>query len=237
MSTYTYTLDPSPAGVGTQGTGSGGILDRLPILSVIVVGGLLSVPGTSSAEPRRLWEASYIADADSTASGSSWALQDVNEGSPEATRRAISELRRISGLTWDQLGELFDVSRRSVHFWASGKALNATNEERLLRVLAVVREADRGDARSTRAALFDVADGATPFELLVAQRFDDARVRLGTGAGRPGPALAKLNAGAEAARTPLPPDELFDAQLDRVHREQGRGRAARTARNKRRAPA
>ena len=33
---------------------------------------------------------------------------------------AIGELRRLSGLTWDQLARLFNVSRRSLHFWASG---------------------------------------------------------------------------------------------------------------------
>lgn len=48
------------------------------------------------------------------------------------------------------------------------------------------------------------------------------------------PARAELSAEAKAARKPLPPEELFDAQNDRVHREPGRARAARTVRNKRR---
>ena len=66
------------------------------------------------------------------------------ETGTEATRKAVSELRRISGLTWEQLAGLFGVSRRAVHFWASGKPLNATNHQRLMRVLDVVRGADVG---------------------------------------------------------------------------------------------
>ena len=57
---------------------------------------------------------------------------------PERTRRAISELRRISGLTWHQPGQLLGMSRRSVHYWASGKPLNAGNQERLTRVFSTL---------------------------------------------------------------------------------------------------
>ena len=152
----------------------------------------------------------------------------------EATRRAISELRRISGLTWHQLGQLLGVSRSSVHYWASGKPLKADNEERLMRVLDIVRSADRGSARGTRAVLLDASGGATPFEMLAARRFDDARRALGRGRARQVPALAGLSAEAKAARMPLPPEELYDAKSERVHRDLGRARAARAVRNTRR---
>ena len=52
--------------------------------------------------------------------------------SPEATQKALGELRRLSGLTWEQLAKLFNVSRRSLHFWASGQPLSRFNEEVLL---------------------------------------------------------------------------------------------------------
>lgn len=48
------------------------------------------------------------------------------------------------------------------------------------------------------------------------------------------PALAELSEAEKAKRKPLPPEELFDAKSERVHREPGRARAARTVRNKRR---
>ena len=199
---------------------------------VIVVSGDLSTAGTSSAAPTRLWEAPYIHNAYPTGCGSSWGLVGTRTGAePEATRRAIANLRRISGLTWRQLGQLLGVSRRSVHYWASGEPLNADNEQRLMRVLDIVRAADRGRARSTRAALLDASDGTTPFDMLAAMRFDDARRTLGQGRAGPVPALAELSAEAKAARKPLPPEELIDAKSERVHRDLGRARAARTVRN------
>ena len=122
----------------------------------------------------------------------------------EATRRAISELRRISGLTWQQRGQLLGVSRRSVHYWASGKPLTAGNQKRLMRVLDIVRAAERGSARSTRAALLDVGEGTTPLDMLAARRFDDARRALGHGRTRPVPALAALSADRRNVGGPEP---------------------------------
>jgi DNA-binding transcriptional regulator YiaG len=216
-------------------TGFGGIYEqRAPRLSLIFVSGALSISGTSSAEATRLWGAPYVHESDATASGLGWEQHAETPDDAETTRQAISELRRISSLTWEQLGELFDVSRRSVHFWASGKPPNADNEQRLMQVLDVVRAANRGDARSTRAALFEVKEGTTAFALLSAERFEEARAILGVGAARPRRALSELSAAAKAARKPLPPEDLVDAQQDRVHRDRGRARAARTLRNKRR---
>ena len=234
MTLQPHVFETARADVIAVATGLVGIREHVPPLSVIVVSGALSVSGTSSAEPTRLWEAPYVHESEATASGLAWEPHAEATVDAETTRQAISELRRISGLTWEQLGELFDVSRRSVHFWASGKSLNAGNEQRLMQVLDVVRAADRGDARSTRAALFEVQDGTTPFAMLTEERFEEARAVLGAGAPRTRPALAKLSAAATAARKPLPPEDLVDAQHDRVHRDRGRARAARTVRNKRR---
>lgn len=52
---------------------------------------------------------------------------------------SVRWLHAESGLTWDQLGRLFGVSRRAVHFWASGGKLNATNVELVRRFTEVVR--------------------------------------------------------------------------------------------------
>lgn len=218
----------------TSFAGRAGIRDRTP-LSVIMVSGTLSVAGTSSAEPTTIWGAPYIHESGTTASGPSCdAVATQPETETEATRKAVSELRRISGLTWEQLAGLLGVSRRSVHFWASGKPLKATNHQRLLRVLDVVRYADRGIARSTRAALLDARDGMTAFEMLADQRFREARVALGRGCMRPVPMLTQLSAAARIARKPLASHELYDAKNDRVHQEPARARAARTAKGQRR---
>lgn len=156
------------------------------------------------------------------------------EDASETTRRAISELRRIGGLTWAELGQLFGVSPQSTHSWASGGTLDVITEQHLFRVLDVVRVADRGDARSNRMALFAIADGETPFELLASQKFEEALAILGPGPGRRRPKLTALDDATKAERRLPPPEELIDALNDSVHHDLGRGRAACTVRNRRR---
>ena len=111
----------------------------------------------------------------------------------ETTRRAMSELRRIGGLTWTNLGQFLGVPRQRIHSCASGGTPDAVAEQHLLRVLDVVRVADRGDARSNRMVLFAIADGETPFELLASQKFEEARAILGPGRGRRLPKLIALD--------------------------------------------
>jgi hypothetical protein len=98
------------------------------------------------------------------------AIQEVS------TSRALHEIRLKTGLTWDQLSKIFHVDRRSLHFWASGKALSAIHEEQLFRLLKVFRRIDRGSARENRAILLNPLgrSNQTPFEKLVSGDFDGA---------------------------------------------------------------
>lgn len=226
--------DVASSDVGTAANPSGVVSGGVPRFSMIVVSCALAIVGTSSAAPNQVWEGTQLQELNATTSGLAWRPNAEVEGGIEATRQAIAELRRISGLTWKQIGELFGVSRRSVHFWASGKPLNAHNEQRLMQILDVLRSADRGCARATRAALFEVRGGKTAFALLTEGRFEDAYTILGAGPGRLKPVLTELSAAEKVAREPLPPEELVEARSDRVHREIGRSRAARTIRDKRR---
>lgn len=99
--------------------------------------------------------------------------------------KSIAELRRLTAFTWEQLARLFNVSRRSVHFWASGNKMTAANEEHLERVLATVRLVDRGSAAANRAALLaPQGDGSTPFEELANGRYEAAISLLGRGSPR-----------------------------------------------------
>jgi len=197
--------------------------------------------GTSAAEPGQVWEVADCPEGRATASDYSrglWAGRP-GEGRKDAvaagtTQQAIAELRRISGLTWEQLAELFGVSRRSVHFWASGHPLSANNEERLRQALAVIRAMDRGFAMSNRAALLEGQPGGRALDLLKQQRFGEAGRLLGKGVGRVSRNLPGLSKQALAEREPLPPDVLVDAHEEPVHRETGRSRPAKTKRGKRR---
>lgn len=124
---------------------------------------------------------------------------------------AIGELHRLSGLTWDQLAQIFDVSRRALHFWASGKTMSASNHEQLQRVLGVVRQVDRGSAAANRALLLTVgADGIVPVDLLRRGEYDRLAQQLGR--GRASRVRApKVAPSVMAARAPRPPAELVAA--------------------------
>lgn len=169
---------------------------------------------------------------------SDWAfVEQTNSGltleAPATSQAAaISELRRRSGLTWEQIARLFGVARRSVHFWISGKSMNASNEERLNRLLIAIRYIDRGEGAVTRAALMSAqSDGAVPFDLLTEGRFEDVMQRLGQGRGR------EMAVSMHAPTRPKPevkpsPDRLVGALQDTVHKDIGRTKAARSVKVK-----
>jgi DNA-binding transcriptional regulator YiaG len=125
-----------------------------------------------------------------------------------ASAKLIAELRRISGLTWQHLARLFDVDRRSVHFWASGRAMSDSNAEHLARLVASLRQVDRGDPAKTRAWLLAPShSGELPLDILIQKRYED----LGTPAvplvahKRP-PAISLQ---ASARRLPPAPSRLL----------------------------
>jgi transcriptional regulator with XRE-family HTH domain len=217
------------------GSSSGRALPRCRMrdFSVIAISGTLFMAGTSSAEPNTQWGEPHAYLHEATASGAPLRQKPEAGGTIHGgdSRQAIAELRRLSGLTWDQLAALFNVSRRSVHFWASGKPMSAAHERRLLRVLDVLRTADRGDARSNRSALLTVQHGTSALELLIQGQFDEARVRLGGSLVRSRPVPGRLAPEAQAERAPLPLEELVDAMQDRVRLEPRAARVARTVRN------
>ena len=137
-------------------------------------------------------------------------------GPAESTAEAIMEIRRRSGLTWQELGELFDVSRRSIHHWANGKPVSAGNDRTIRRMLAAIRHLDRGSQRDTRAQLLSVdqVTGVSPLDLLQAGRFDDATARV-PGDRTPEPHRVPLSLAARDGRRPPAPTLLLQAEQDR----------------------
>ena len=131
--------------------------------------------------------------------------------------RAISRLRSLSGLTWDQLALLLRVSRRTVHFWASGKPMSPSNELRVRALFETVRMLDRGSARANRLMLLaPIANGASAFDMLCADLYVDVLSALSTGSVRLARSTPSISAQARDARRPSPPIELFDDDHDRI---------------------
>lgn len=79
-------------------------------------------------------------------------------------RDEIVWIKEHSGLTWDQLGKVFGVSRRAVHMWANGGRLNEVNAERLREFASIIQrlevETPAATPETIRARLNQVeADG------------------------------------------------------------------------------
>ena len=152
------------------------------------------------------------------------------------SQQAVNELRKLSGLTWEQLACLFDVSRRSVHFWASGQPLAVAHEEKLNRILDAVQYISLGSASLNRSLLMGLGkDGRSYLELLAAGEYAQVKRLLGVGNVHTKPQLAPLAPlapAAVAARIPANPADLVDALQDPIHREVGKSRLAKSVRSR-----
>ena len=208
-------------------TSGGGILAQARKL-VIFAAGAFSLQSTGST-----------ANALETIKPAASVYDQTNSGTkavPEiATGSAIMEVRRLSGLTWEQLSTLLGVARRSLHFWASGKPLNAPNEERVAKLLACVRMIARASARETRSLLLEPQpDGRIPLDLLSRGEYEVIVARLGMGNRPVSRVYSELSEEARAMRRPLPPENLVDALHDDiVVKKPLKVRAVRAARAKR----
>ena len=144
---------------------------------------------------------------------------------------AIAELRRLTGLTWEQLAHLFNVSRRAVHFWASGSKMTGANGVHLKRVLETVQLIDRGSMTENRAALLATQDdGATLLDQLAAGSYDVVISALWYGRQRVASMATAFLPLAKAAHLPRPPEELVDASQERAHEDASPVRAGRAVR-------
>lgn len=146
----------------------------------------------------------------------------------------ISQLRMFTGLTWEQLADLFGTSRRALHFWASGEEMANENYDHLCRLMETMKAIDRGSAAANRQALYDATDtGPTAFDLLKRKNYSAALRLVGNGIGRATVALAPLSATAVEARKPPRPEELIGALQDSVHKDVGRSRIAKSVKVRR----
>ena len=134
----------------------------------------------------------------------------------ENTAEAVMEIRRRSGLTWEELGDLFNVSRRSVHHWANSKPVASGHYRMIRRMLAAIRHLDRGNQLGTRAVLLAVnqATGESTLDLLKAGRFDEARSCVADD-WKSKPHRTPLSRAALNARRPPAPVLLLLAEQDR----------------------
>lgn len=139
------------------------------------------------------------------------ALADPSRAASSAAD-LVAELRRISGLSWQHIARLFNVDRRAVHFWASGRPMSDANAEHLSHLLVLLRQIDRGVPSKMREWLlapFD--DGVTALELLATKRYDQVLISEPGGMAPKRP--PRVSADAAAAKRPLPPQALLQQEF------------------------
>lgn len=229
--------------LSSQAQGMSIVEDRLPSSISYSIGSAIFTSDRSTTVTTQIYDRDLLAVLSMTTSGVKLHLAipqnvlaklitAVAELPVKSTQQAVNELRKLSGLTWDQLANLFSVSRRSVHFWASGEPLSSINQEKLNRTLDAVEYISRGSAGSNRSLLMGIADdGKSYLELLAAGEFDRVKQLLGAGNAPAKPKLSQLSP-AEMSRQQPNPADLVDALQDSIHQEVGKSRAAKSVRSR-----
>ena len=170
--------------------------------------------------------------AESTTSGT---VEMIDQLSSQTTAEAVLEIRRRSGLTWEKMSELFNVSRRSIHNWANGENTSQQHERRIRSTLAVVRHLDQGNQAATRARLLTTdASRRSPIDLLSVGRFDEVM------AYSAGPSVLESHRSpiapeARDARRPPAPPLLLEAEHERPDLGGSKARIARVVRTSKKA--
>jgi DNA-binding transcriptional regulator YiaG len=85
--------------------------------------------------------------------------------------KSVRSLHRRSGLTWDELAQVFAVSRRTLHNWSTGGKVSASHAQAISSVIRAVHQADTGNPELTRSKLLaPTEDGTTIYGRLVQQQ-------------------------------------------------------------------
>ena len=144
------------------------------------------------------------------------------ERAPEPKRPDwVNEIRRLSGLTWEQLADVLGVTRRTLHNWSNGLPMSRSHEQRLAQTRSVLRAIDRGSASENRATLLaPTPDGETLLDLLSREDYKSVLTQAGTISTAP-QAKARRSVGVPSA-TPLPPAIAANAREDSVHKTPSR---------------
>lgn len=141
---------------------------KLGLLALTLPIGLAAVPTDlwgDCSYSSILWHASVEPTPDLFAGRISVLLEEAPSSHSSDVRPDRDEVlwvKEHSGLTWDQLGKVFGVSRRAVHLWANGGRMNESNSRTLRDFAAEVRRLLQDAPDSTRAALLArTAEGAS----------------------------------------------------------------------------
>jgi hypothetical protein len=153
-------------------------------IAAAAMAGAMTLGAASPAHAAPLDVGTFIPPPANPASQREAADHGLHEEPPAlpSTAESVARLHVDSGLTWDQMGRLFGVSRRAVHLWASGKHMNARNIELLSTLQKLVASAPGNSPEQRRAWLFTAGpNGDSPLDQYMASRRGDTGTTIGTG--------------------------------------------------------
>lgn len=136
---------------------------------------------------------------------------------------SVRALREISGLTWEQLSNLFSVSRRSLHHWDVGNTMSGPNLEKLGRIINAISSIGTRKPDEIRRFLLTPISGKIPIDLLKNGRFEDFKVLKDFFVSNP--PRKELSLEEKSARTPISPAILVEARFESVHTEKRKVRS------------
>lgn len=116
---------------------------------------------------------SYFPQEDFTSEEFSWLSDPLTHDSGSSDlkfSKQICDLKQSTGLTWEQIAQLFGVTRRAVHFWVEGGNLSPVSESRLRNIRQLITSMGTTGPIDTRAALFRVdSKGISLYAFMVAE--------------------------------------------------------------------
>jgi hypothetical protein len=157
----TYVLQPAPEARGWRGTA---------VIPVVLAMGLTFLPVGTTAALAATARGGVVTAGVVTTFGGFPGRADLSSWPSPATATAdsVRDLREFSGLNWDELARLFNVSRRTVHYWATGGRMNQFHAQRLNTISQTLRPLAQGTREATRAALLAPdASGSSEYQRLL----------------------------------------------------------------------
>ena len=106
--------------------------------------------------------------------------QKVCAGTSLAPVCTLRRIRRISGLTWEELSTAMDVSKRTLHLWDAGQALSQKHLQHLHRVAGLMERLDKGNPVHLRNLLLKDLGDQNALTLLKEGQFKQVEMQLGT---------------------------------------------------------
>lgn len=194
----------------TQETTSGGPLinDKMKLF-------MTSIVACSS-----LTSATYSSPNWALAENSTFTVASVHDFQKQNATESIRDLRRISGLTWEQISSLFDVSRRTVHLWDNGKQMTRENQEKLGNIILALTSFDTGSPVENRRILLTPTLGTLPIDLL--RMGDFSKFHRATKFFSRG--LTRDGEHRDRSLGPLSPEFLVGSLQDKIHTEKTKRR-------------